>query len=155
MDINKIITTFYQDRNLNDALKKIASSDNEDIKQELFYILLKKPASLIVDLYKNNTLLYYSVRIIINICAKRLRDKKHTLPPSDFNTRPDYYESGNEFIEAFNSMQLNNGFPYHRSLIELIVKFGSQSEVSRQTGIPINSVNKSVKEVRRYIKSKL
>lgn len=79
-----------------------------------------------------------------------------TVPPSDLNTRQEVAEDyTSEFIQAFNSMQLVDGVPYHRMLIELIMKHGSQREVSRQTGIPINTVNYSVKEVRSYIKSKV
>ena len=66
---NEIIAEIYNSEIYNTILNNFNTHEikhPEDLKQEMFCILLEKDESLIINAYNNNTLKYYFIRILIN-----------------------------------------------------------------------------------------
>jgi hypothetical protein len=82
--LQDIITELYKSREIDDCINKlIPAQDRDDFKQELFLILLEKQTEEIVRIDQTGKMLYYVVRIIINLSRQqrnvyhsKYRDKK-------------------------------------------------------------------------------
>lgn len=159
MSKSKIIDELYRDKRVVECIANICNQqDCEDVRQELFLILLSKNDDLIESLHEQKKLFFYSIRVIMNLESMIRKGKKKAfgLLDADYHDRQEEDFSG-AIIEEYNKMQMNqsNGFPYHKALIELIVEHGSQRKVASITGIPLKSICNHVKAVREYLQEKI
>lgn len=171
---NRLIADLYQNQELNDCIHKfIPATHREDFKQELFLILLEKPHEEIIRISETGKLVYYVVRIILNLYRQernvfhtKYLDKRieyDTEKTNSFQPEVEYFtidkrqeleELEERFLQELDGIDGKMGgidYPYYQSLVELIVKYGSMAEVSRQTGIPKCTISRSVKRVRNYL----
>lgn len=126
------------------------------MKQDLFEILLKKDQQLILSLYNQGTLYYYSVRVVINLFKKKYSCVNRNVPLADIADTP-FDNTAEILLREYEAMEMNadNGYPYHKQIIQLVVEQGSQRQASLVTGIPEQSIRDKVRDVRKYLKSKL
>lgn len=159
MEASQIIATLYQDNQFDSCIRKFTDADHfDDFKQDLFCVLLKKDKDLIKSLHHKNELIYYAVAVMRLMKFEVIRGRKHTELNESIQSIPaeDYQEINiSEFIANFNSLDTEFGTFYHREIIKLIAKYGSQNEVSRRTGINKTNIVRTVAMVRQHLKSKL
>ena len=157
MEKGQIIAELYGDKRVDECIVNICEPGcREDIKQDLFLVLLGKEDGLIKDLYEQKVLFFYAVRVIMNLSSMARKSKRPAELPAELCEEKQEDPTA-ELMAVFEAMEMNaeNGFPYHKTLVSLIAKYGSQREVARRTGIPLMTISDSVKQVRTYIKSKL
>jgi len=67
---NQIIEKLFRDKFIQNIIKKyttkLTNEDEEDVVQEIFLVLLEMPEEEIVQLFNNNQLNFYIVKIIKN-----------------------------------------------------------------------------------------
>lgn len=87
MDIRDTLTELYNSKQLNECIQKFVKPDyRDDFKQELFLILLTKPQAELMDIINQGNIIYYTVRIIINLS----RQSKNTFQTTYFDKKIDY-----------------------------------------------------------------
>lgn len=169
-----IIADLYTNQAIDDCIVKVVDrGPRDDFKQELFLILLEKPAEEIERIDQEGKILYYVVRIILNLIRqernvyhKTYLEKKidydtekvlYSRSPAEHGTieerqeREDREDSFLVELEGIDAKIGNKGYPYHQELINLIVKHGGIRETSRQTGIPKTTVARAVHKVRSHL----
>lgn len=116
---------------------------------------MAKDKQLIHSLHKQGTLYFYLVTIAVNLHKENCRGRK--IEPVADIPEPHEDDTAGYLLAQYEAMELTteNGFPYHKKLIDLIVKYGSQRRVAIETGIPRAVISESVQEVRNYLTSKL
>lgn len=141
----------------------------DDLRQEIFVILLEKDKELIVRLYDEKKLIYYVVRILINL----LRQKNNTyhkqyitgteelIPgrdspklceePEELEIRRIKEEDEVKALDKIDKMDEDLNTCYYRLLTVEYKKHGSMREISRRTGIPIKSISNSFKKIRKHL----
>ncbi len=171
--LTDIISILYTSRELDECISKVvAPRHRDDFKQELFLILLEKPPQEIVRIAETGKLLYYVVRIILNL-SRQERNIYHTKyldKKTEYNTdrvlqsceeelgieeRQEKETAEDAALYEFRLMDDKlrpGGFPYYRSLVELVVKYGSLREAEQATGIPRSTLHDTIVKVRNYLK---
>lgn len=168
----KIITELYSAPEIDDCISKLVKKElGPDFKQELFLILLSVPCEKVEQM--NGTFKYFVVRIILNLVRqeknifhKTYLDKTieydtdklnyQTISPADIDTISERQQRENEEERIIRRFEIidrelgNNSYPYHKEMIKLLVECGSNREVSRRTGIPHTTVDRTINHVRKY-----
>lgn len=162
-----IISELYQSDELNECIRKFVPEQyRDDLKQEIFVILLDKPNELILSLYAEKKLTNYIARIIINLMRQsrnvfhqlyisktvELTDKDVPCEASgELEVRRMKEQREDQALEKIEHMDECFNTPYYRLLVSAYKKHGSMREVSRQTGIPVKSISDSFKKIRRHV----
>lgn len=178
-NFNNIVSQLYKNQELNDCIGKvIPTAYRDDFKQELFLILLEKNPTEIVRISESGKLLYYVVRIILNLSRQernifhtKYMDKRidydtekvlySTRNPAEVDTMEERQQRENQednFLTELSCIDEklgNKNYPYYQSIVELIAKYGSMREVSRQTGIPKTTVARAAQRVRNHFNDNL
>lgn len=167
--MQEIISDLYFNKDLDDCIRKVvAEKHREDFKQELFLILLENPERL-TEAHANNKLVYYIVRIVLNLCHrtrnpiyKRYFDKRVVynsemldsfLPceSPDFDERIKKEQKETAMITELENLDTHFGTFYYRELVNLVAKDGSMRATGRRLGIPVCSISRAVKKVRNHL----
>ena len=146
---NKILTQLYTNSDLDDCIRKVIPTNHrEDFKQELFLILLEKPSGEIIRISESGKLLYYVVRIILNLSRQernvfhtKYMDKRieyntakvnYSRSPADFNTMElarqfelanEYEQSVEFFKKEITQAEEISAYAYKKSLLEKVLQF--------------------------------
>lgn len=154
MEIQNTLSNLFRDQRLNDCISRIAKDDAEDLKQDVFIILLTKPPSTLLRIINDGALFIYSVKIASNVYKKRYRNKIYSCGVVDIaDTVVD--DTTDTMIAEFQSIDKELNYPYFTELVKAIVKYGSQRKVSQATGIPVRSINQSVHLIRKHLRGKI
>lgn len=71
MSSNEIIEIYYKDKELNEIFKRVTTNNlAEDLKQDVFEILLNKKKKLIIELHNKKELKLYIYRIVWNLISQ-------------------------------------------------------------------------------------
>lgn len=132
------------------------------MRQEVFLKLCSQDRKLIKSLYDKGVLFYYSIVIAKNEAINLYRKNKRTVV-YDFSevesTEPDICDritrEQNEDLLIQSLSMIPGDYPYHKELINIIVKEGSMNKASALTGIPLTSIHRDVTFVRSFLKSKV
>lgn len=153
MEIKEILTNLFRDQRLNDCITKISSTDQaEDLKQDVFIVLLTKDPEVINSLHKENGLLFYAIRIAKNLSRTENRKRK-TIPLCEVAEEIEHDEV-KEYTHLLDELpKTNNGFPYFKEVFNIVAKHGSLRAASRVTGIPFSSIQVDWNFVKTYLKS--
>lgn len=172
------ITDLYNSKQLNECIQKfVKECYRDDFKQEVFLILLSKPKEEIQRIIDQGNILFYTVRIIINLSRQENNtfiqtffDKRidydtekvlYSRSPADFDTIGERQQRENKEdellkeLEGIDSKMGSNNFPYYEKIIKIIAEHGSLRKVSEITGIPKSTIHSSVKKVRGHFKDRL
>jgi len=168
------ISEIYNNQDIDNCIGKLVKKDlREDFKQELFLILLSVPCEKIVQM--NGELKYFVVRIILNLVRQKRNifhktylDKQveydtdklnyQVSSPADVDTISERVEREKREEEQINKIsgidaELGNmGYPYHEEMIRLLIKFGSNREIARKTGIPSTTVDRTINKIRNHLR---
>lgn len=178
MDIRDTLTELYNSKQLNECIQKFVKPDyRDDFKQELFLILLTKPQAELRDIINQGNIIYYTVRIIINLSRQSKNtfqttyfDKKidydtekvlYSRSPADFDTIGERQERENKEDQLLSELEGidhkigNKNFPFYETLLRIVAEHGGIREASRRTGLPKSSIYDSVKKVRNHFKDRL
>ena len=171
MNVSEIIEELYHNKALQDCINKfIPDGFREDFKQELFLILLEKDSSLIKEIHESGRLMFYVVRIIINLARQKhnvyhvvyvtprsMSEENIDLPDevSDLESRALREGLEDQVFEDNQWIEDEFGTFFYRKLLEEIKKHGGMRAVSRATGIPVATVSRSVKKIRESLNKKI
>jgi len=178
MDIRDTLTELYNSKQLNECIQKFVKPDyRDDFKQELFLILLTKPKAELRDIIEQGNIIYYTVRIIINLSRQNKNtflttyfDKRidydtekvlYSRSPADFDTigerqeREDKEDELLKELEGIDHKMGSKNFPFYEKLIRIVAEHGGIREASRRTGIPKSSVHRSINRIKDHFKDRL
>lgn len=157
MDKSKIITEYWNLKEVNDAFKKMQPEElQEDLKAEVFLVLCEMDDDKIKGLYERNELKFYIVRIMLNmIKSDRSTFYKQYRNYTEFDLthqKPDEVENTN-YIDKLAS-KLEGLHWYNKEIIKLYaVDFKRNAkELSRKTGIPYMSIIRTLKKTKDELK---
>lgn len=176
MNAHQIIAELYTCKEVDHSLRSwFDPSIVDDVKQDLFEILLVADPDNIVAMYQRKQLRYWVVRIIINLSKQErnvvFRNYRTKFLKREVNTDfsdmrvvealdaadDDNMEELNRLdseevrkLEAFGKLSY-----YHQELIKLWVELGSQRKVYELTNIKICSIKHAIKKARQEIQQHL
>lgn len=167
MSRNDILTELYYCDKIDECISRMIPRHNQqDFKQEIFLIIAAINESLLFSLYKANQLRFYIVRTIINqakykyskynkVYADRniIYDTDKTLNIVEQETEVISEEKEMELINKIDNMDEIFGSPAYRMMVILVDRYGSQREVSKQTGVSTWIINRGIKRVRKYLQN--
>lgn len=168
MTRNEIIEQLYKDDRINDCISKMHPKElQEDLKAEIFLILLEYPETKIKELHQSNQLVYFTLKIITNQVksntskfTKKFKDCK-TVYGVDISDRAEevYTEERPKSLDeivikikglAYKSIPDFLDLPdinwYNQLMLSLYMKHGTYREMARVTKIPRPSCFLTVKE---------
>lgn len=165
MTKNEILTKFFASREFNNCINRMKPAYlREDLKSEVLLILCEEEEWFLHELYTRGELVYWAVRIIMNMMKstsspffEKFRLQVAELPPG--YDAEDYYDEQHyrelEKLEQRAFDMIDELHWYKAELIKLYRRLGSYREVSRQTGIPFQSVQRAVRNGCKQIKKML
>lgn len=143
----------------------------DDLYQEMLYAVLAMPEERLIQLHSRDEMKRFLCGVLRRMWtsnrsdfAKQHRHKEFWFPLGE-NT--EYYDISTEDYEHGVEDMVNAVFKelerlkksaknwYDASLFSIVIEAGSSRQAAKITGIPRASINSTVKEVRRHLKSKL
>jgi hypothetical protein len=181
MTKNEIIAELFVSDDFNKCIRKMEPANlRDDLKAEVALILCEKDADLIIGLHERKELTYYTVRIIINMIQSKTspfykKFRAISLMPissfyfhssdevdndsigtvlQDIHTIHDipcgYDDRSDRAIEAIDDL-----YWYTKEILKLYGELGTYRAVEEATGIPFESIYKTVqkgcKEIRKRV----
>lgn len=160
---NELIAKLYQSKEITSALNKMQpASIREELKQEMFISLCSISDEKFFSIYNNNGLpglKYWLVRCMLNMIYstslnqpfyKNFRAKFESLEGFE-NLTEEYDESANDKELLFNKIeQGRKGLSWYEDrMLDTYMDLNfNQTEVSRRTQIPYQSVVKTIKIIK-------
>lgn len=167
---NTIISNLYLDSRFSDAAKKITINTDfcEDLKSEVILVLLEKTDdNLLIELDKKNQLIFYSVRIMLNMFRSKtsgFRKKyEHNGIISDdvYSLEIDTNEffkteeiETKEKIDKLNK-KLDSIHWYDSRVFLEYLEAGSYRKLEAKTGIPMKSLQLTCLKVKEILRNDL
>lgn len=165
-----LLTEIYESKEVRDVIAKLKPVHlQQDILQHTFCELFQKPHPFIEDLHERGKLKSYIVKILYNTATyhrtsfEREQGKGQAKEiPTDFCISSPYevirfVEEEKERQQEYSDIAcaVAKVYWYKADLIKLYAELGTYQAVAKQTGIPISSVFKTIKETRQEIKKLL
>jgi hypothetical protein len=158
LDRNLIIEELWHSKDVDDAIKKMHPVEmQEDLKSELFLVIAELDEGKLIELYKKNQLKFYMVRVMINMVRsskskfyKNYRNYQEYIPIEVHeNEQSDVTQIMLEHIEGL--------YWYNKTILNLYTfEFNKNAkELSRQTGIPYQSIIRSLNDTKKELKKKI
>lgn len=158
MTKQNIITEYYNSQWMNDAIGKMQPEDlQQDLKQEVFMVLLEMDEEKLLELHANGFLKFYAVRTMLNM-IKSDRSKFYQMFRNfvEFGSKDQAEEVCQERAEvcfdcAFNTsreqlyekdMFWHYTYTFDRNALAL----------SKETGIPYKTVTRTLQNAKQRIK---
>src|SRR5687767_7780596 len=133
----------------------------QDLKQETILSLLEQPDQRIIELRKRNELVFFAVRVIINlICSNRSSFYKTYRQKTTPNIPEVQYHELNgravrEELEERALGKIDSLYWFDREVVRLYLKLGTYQAIENETRIPkvscCRTVVKAVKQIRSEI----
>jgi DNA-directed RNA polymerase specialized sigma24 family protein len=148
MDKNKIITDIYLSKEVKALKQKLPINYADDIIQHVFLTIFELPEAKIFDLYNQNKLKHYIIRVIYNVSKLSQTNSFGRSYGREFITDelPEY------FTEVIDEPDIESLKYYSKEMLTLYAELGSFTEISKLTQIPISSVRKGVMNAREQVK---
>lgn len=145
-------------KDVDDAIKKMHPVEmQEDLKSELFLVIAELDEVKLIELYRKNQLKFYMVRVMINMVRsskskfyKNYRNYQEYVPIEiQENEQSDVTQIMLEHIEGL--------YWYNKTILHLYTfEFNKNAkELSRHTGIPYQSIIRSLNDTKRELKKKI
>jgi hypothetical protein len=164
---NELISKLYQSKEITSALNKMQpASIREELKQEMFISLCSISDDKFFAIYNNNGLpglKYWLVRCMLNMIYstslnqpfyRNFRMKWETL--DGFENLCDTSNSNHDYKELlFNKIDENRKLLswYENEMLNTYIDLGfNQTEISRQTKIPYQSIVKTIQIIKKKIR---
>lgn len=158
MTKNEILSELFTSKDFNQCIKKMKPENLQDeLKAEVALILCEKPEDLILGLASRKELRFYTVRIILNLIQsntsqfyKKFRVNNLELSEIIEPTIIEYDERKDTAIS-----EIDNLYWYDREILKLYAEHGTYRKVEEVTGIPFESVYKTVMKNCKIIRDRL
>jgi hypothetical protein len=130
----------------------------DDLKAEVALILCEKSEDLILELHDKGGLKYYTVRIILNLIQSNTSPfyKKFRLSNVELSdliepyVLPEYDSRKDQAMEELETL-----YWYDREILKLYGKYGTYRKIEEETGIPFESIYKTVQKACKEIRKKV
>lgn len=170
MERNTIIEKLYLDKRFSDAAKKITKDTDycEDLKSEVIIVLLENTnLDLLIELDKKNQLIFYSVRIMLNMFRSKtsgFRKKyEHNGVISDevydleIDTNEFFKTEEIETEQKLNKInaKLESVYWYDRQVFLEYLEVGSYRKLEAKTRIPMKSLQLTCLKVKEILRNDL
>ncbi len=143
----------------------IPPHNRDDFKQDLFIILISK-GDKIIELYQRGELQYYTAGIIIRQARQQRSLYNTTYPqkntvgmtgrePADQDYKEPPTITAEMLAEVDNHYRTDSEFPFYTKLVDALQRVKSMRELSRETGICLSTISKTMKKIRSHLKNKL
>lgn len=167
---NEIINRLYIDKRFSTAAKKITIGTDfyDDLKSEVILVLLEKTdENLLIELDKKQQLIFYSVRIMLNMFRSKtsgfrkkyehngiISDKEYKL---DIDVNEFFKTDEIEFKEKIDAVnnKLSKLHWYDSRVFLEYIEAGSYRKLEAKTGIPMKSLQLTCLKVKQILKNDL
>lgn len=152
----------FNSREFNRCIKKMRPQTlQDDLRAEVALILCEMPEEKIMNLHQCGALRFYAVRIIMNLAQSNSSPfyKKYRVPWVELDNIPELaaqeydYERERRYTSAI--AEIDNLHWYDKELLKLYLKLGSYRAMEQETGIPFESIYKSVQQACKAIRKKV
>lgn len=158
---HSIVNEIANDKEYKSICKKLSPILHEDLYQDLMIILLKYDENKLIEIHNKNQLKFFIVKILMNQSKSQTSPlfKQHLLKPNYKDI--DWYDEHDNLNELLiqtteSTIDLysakNDDNWYRTELFRLYLRIGSIRALSRQTTIPVMSIQRSLSEFKRDIK---
>lgn len=157
----------------------------DELRAEVALILCEKPEDQIIELWRLEKLKFYTVRIIINLIQsnsspfykkfrgsyspdigyiERLLNKYEDSPPDDAVEQFQVFKTYSESLKCHDNYddskdraiaEIDNLYWYDREILKLYAEHGTYRKVEEVTGIPFESIYKTVQRGCKQIRLKV
>ena len=158
MTRNQIIADLFTSKDFNSCIKKMKPESLQDeLKAEVALILCEKPEEVIIELWELGKLKFYTVRIILNLMQSSSSPfyKKFRVSNVELSEiiEPIIVEYDHRKDAAIN--EIENLYWYDREILKLYGEYGTYRKVEEVTGIPFESIYKTVQKASLQIRKKV
>ncbi|OOQ57159.1 hypothetical protein [Mucilaginibacter pedocola] len=159
---NKLLTELFNSREFNRCIKKMRPEWlHDDLRAEVALILCEMPEEKIMALHQQGVLRFYAVRIILNLAQsstspffKKFRaswvELENIIEPAYIE-----YDKEKEAMLTQAITEIDNLYWYDKELLKLYLKLGSYRAMEQETGIPFESIYKTVQQACKAIRTKV
>jgi hypothetical protein len=165
MTCNDIISELYQSKSINELISKIEPEHlQKDLKQEIALELLQIDCDKIKRMHYSNELLYYTIRMIVNIGTGKNNNFFKKYKKKDKINDYIYIQQGKDIPLSASVLASNilsekiNSDPYsaHEAIIfKKYVELGNLKKVAEYFNIPHLHVFQVVKKTKAELKTKI
>lgn len=162
MTRNEIITEYYNDKGVNDALINLCPQHlRADLKQHIFLILSEKTEGEVTAMHFKGQLRFFIVRIIINSIRGNGRSDFAKLFRSheELIDEPIVYEENYDHDKDRLLNQCEAAaqelYWYNQTLLQEYLRVGSYRKVADLIGIPTMAVYDAITKAKQEIKEKV
>jgi DNA-directed RNA polymerase specialized sigma subunit len=150
MTARQIIEDLYRSDELRECLSRIKPVDiQEDLLQHCFLELLNKEESVILNLYKENRLNKYVVKMMYNQFWQRNSDFNKLKSKEVYNND---FEHPTEIIKEEINVPLGKLNWVSEKVLVLYAEHKTYRKVGNITGIPYSTIFRMVKKAKKKIK---
>jgi len=158
MTRNEIISDLFTSKDFNACIKKMKPERlQDDLKAEVGLILCEKPDEKIIELHESGMLKFYTVRIILNLMQSSSSPfyKKFRMTNVELSNiiEPIIIEYDHRKDKAI--AEIENLYWYDREILKLYAEYGTYRAVEEATGIPFESIYKTVQKNCHLIRKKV
>ena len=167
MNCHKIIERIYQDKQINKLIDKLDPPElREDLRQEFAMVMLNYDCSKIMEYEKAGKLLFFSIRVLMNMAtgvngyfyrtyrkddSDRARDYLKATAPYQVNTSS--AKVARDMLDQKLMMDANEA---HESIIfDKFIELQSVMKVAKYYGIPRRHVHEVVQKTRAELKKEI
>jgi len=162
MKKDTIITQMYQDKDINQAIRKMQPVElQDDLRQEIFLVLCEMDSERLCGMWSSGYLKYFIVRTMLNM-AKSDRSTFFNMFRKSFGEYCDNYEKADDQSDVHEEMDsklkksMGELHWYEKNIFENYAENGKNIlKLSRDTQIPYRSLFKTVTKVKKKLSKAL
>lgn len=179
MSFNDIISNHYSNNDLIIFFKNIAGEWWDELRQDVFLVLLQYDNEKIIDMHNRKCLKFFTIRIALNQFRSKnskfyYQNFKHqnsslSIAHDELIENSDAILYSNELYELQGETQydiiekkivsieneIQNLRYFEREILKLYLQLGTYKKVSEDTGIPIRTIANAVKNAINNVQLKL
>lgn len=166
--VNEILTELYLSDDLNSCINKFINRDyRDDFKNDLFLYLKESCSERLIEMDARKETRFFLARIIINASKNKSGWRKPYEPTPelpanlpdvadtfDINERLLFEEKEEKMIGEIENLDDVFNSPFYKGVLKALEKHESMRAVSRETGIPRQTISRAIKKIREHLKDK-
>jgi hypothetical protein len=156
-EANAIIVALMQSDDFNNCMIKVKPSLKEDLISELTLILLETDAAVIIDMYENKRLNFFTARILLRLAFSKTspiyrKYKTTTCEFIDKGYTDDHSIINRKITEERALDEIEKLEWYESEMVKLYLEVGTYRKMSQATHIPVMSCFQAIKIATEKIK---
>lgn len=156
MDRTKIIIQYYNDPDINAAIRKMKPEHlQDDLKAEIFVVICEMTDERLFDIHERGFLKFFIVRTMLNMIKSDRSTffNKFRLMCNEINETNETNDVQDDEIVVGDVMA--NLHWYEREIFKIYVENRNIMKIARETGIPYRSLIKTITKVREILKKQI